>query len=162
MKKIKGLLQGAPESSKIVAAILAEMLLRLLRTWRKEGRGILLGRFVGSKEAFKAWAQLLFDHLWYYEPEDIHVASLGFLDDIITLSYSMSDANHMFADIWNELRKLSMQPQPRKLKVMCNKYVLDSDTELSCIAGKLSVLKALRSWALLSLLMPPNMEPIRI
>ena len=106
------------------------MLLKLTKKWQREGRGILLGKFMGSREAFHKWSTQLLEHLWYYDPENIHVSALGFLDDIITLASSMNDTNIMFEDIWKELQGMCLSPQPKKLKVMANRYVQDVDAQV--------------------------------
>ena len=76
--KCKGMFQGGPESSKLFAPVIVDMLLRLTKKWQREGNGIYLGKFLGSKEAFHKWAQALIEHLWHYDPEQIHVSTLEF------------------------------------------------------------------------------------
>ena len=105
MLKCKGMFQGGPESSKLFAPVVADMLLRLTKKWQREGRGIQFGKFLASKEAFHKWCTQLLEHLWYYDPEQIHVSASGLWDDIITMASSMNDTNIMFEDIWRELER---------------------------------------------------------
>jgi hypothetical protein len=42
----------------------------------------------------------------------------------------MSDTNDMFADVWTELRKMSLKPQPKKLQVMPNQWVRDKNVRV--------------------------------
>jgi len=93
-------------------------------------KGIILGKFLGSREAFEQWAKKLFDHLWYYDPEDLYLACVGFLDDLIFAAKSKSELNSMFNDLWEELLEMDLQPQPRKLMVMCNSYVRDTSVQV--------------------------------
>ena len=111
---------------------MAEMLLRLNRKWKLEHRGVSLGSFLGSREAFQEWSTKVLERIWYYDPEDVHVGGLGFLDDIITLATSMNDTNHMFEDIWRELRQICLEPLPKKLLVMPNQWVRDAGCREGC------------------------------
>ena len=107
------------------------MILRLIQKWKGEHEGIMLGRFMGSKDAFETWSRKMFDHIWYYDPEDLFVGCLGFLDDSIFAASSQSDMNSMFLDVWKELEVMCLRPQPRKLKIMANQWVTDTDVVVS-------------------------------
>ena len=58
------------------------------------------------------------------------MSAFGFLDDIITLASSLNDTNIMFEDLWKELESMCLFPQPKKLKVMADRFVQNDQVQV--------------------------------
>ena len=145
-----GLRQGAPESSYIFACIIADALSQLSEKWRGEGKGLFLGAFGGESIAFHIWYSEYLEHLRNYDPENLYVSCLAFLDDIYVLAESLHDLQSMLEDIAKVMLELGLELNVSKLKWLANRWAdVDEQSHLIFEGNRVYAsegLKILGSW----------------
>lgn len=100
-----GMRQGSPEAGIIFAAWIAMKLQQLSQSWQKRGIGLLLGRVGEHYEPLWSWKLKYFQHVLEVDVDHIHIAALGFSDDVIFAASSTGDAEIMLREFARELRE---------------------------------------------------------
>ena len=118
-----GLRQGSPEAGILFAAWIGWKLETLCKSWKERGLGFMLGKVNGHFEPFWTWKLKYLEHVASVDVDDIHVAALGFADDILICASGTHDSAIMLKELCWELSLANLEVQPNKLQWLGNKYI---------------------------------------
>ena len=102
-----GFRQGSPESSYLFSLIIAHILQKLVADWKTRGLGVNLGNLGGDRFArlfFETNFDAHLDDNWNID--DIHIAALGFVDDLYLFASVWKHSQIMLNELLTELGKI--------------------------------------------------------
>ena len=132
----RGLRQGSPEAGYLFAALINLILTKLHKKWQLEGLGIHLGKFGGSKNAYAKWFSKYKHTCFDFDPQNIHVSCLAFLDDVYLVGKTVGEVQCMLNDVIHEFKSVGLELQAKKLKWMTNKYACDSSDRSAIVSDE--------------------------
>lgn len=113
-----GLRQGGPDSSFLFALIINDILSKLCHEWKGKKLGYAFGPFGGEGLAFDEWLETFQEHIIGFDPCDIYVAVLAFMDDTYLVAQSWRHAQIMINDLVEAFLEAGLCLAPEKLKFM--------------------------------------------
>ena len=136
---ISGFRQGSPESTFLFAQIVNEELQKIQVKWRSKGAGLRFRKWGGSPYAFAEWLELHKEHVEGWNPEDIWLSVLAYLDDVYLIAGTMAQAQDMLNDVTLALKRIGLLLQTSKVKYMTDKHGIANPEHVALKVGELEI-----------------------